>query len=93
MSDSVISLRGLVKTYGGVPALSDVTVEVPGGPVGLLGPNGAGKTTMIKLLLGLLQPTAGEASIAGCSPRRRADRLAVRKVVGYMPRGTASCPT
>lgn len=91
-SESPISIRGLVKSYGRVQALRGVTVEVPPGPVGLLGPNGAGKTTMIKLLLGLLVPTKGEASIAGYSPVRRRDRLAVRTKVGYMPEGDCLLP-
>ncbi len=90
--ESPISIRGLVKSYGRVQALRGVTVEVPPGPVGLLGPNGAGKTTMIKLLLGLLVPTKGEASIAGYSPVKRRDRLAVRTKVGYMPEGDCLLP-
>jgi len=92
VSDSVISIRGLEKRYGKVVALSGVDMEVPPGPVGLLGPNGSGKTTLIKLLLGLLEPTRGEANIAGHSPRKRADRIAVRKIVGYMPEGDCLLP-
>ncbi len=92
MTDPVISIRGLEKRYGKVLALSGVDMEVPPGPVGLLGPNGSGKTTLIKLLLGLLEPTRGEAVIAGHSPRRRADRIAVRKIVGYMPEGDCLLP-
>ena len=82
MTNPVISIQGLVKRYGKVEALSGVTVAVPPGPVGLLGPNGAGKTTLIKLLLGLLVPTEGTANIAGCDPRRKQDRIEVRKKVG-----------
>lgn len=92
MDSPPISIRGLEKRYGKVHALRGVTMEVPKGPVGLLGPNGAGKTTLIKLLLGLLVPSAGEATIAGCSPRKRADRLEVRKRVGYMPEGDCLLP-
>ena len=90
--DSIITIRGLEKRFGKVRALSGVTLDVPPGSVGLLGPNGAGKTTMIKLLLGLLVPDAGDASIAGHSPRRRSQRIAVRKVVGYMPEGDCLLP-
>ena len=92
MTESVISLSGLSKRYGRVRALEDVRVEVPPGPVGLLGPNGAGKTTMLKLLLGLLEPSAGSARIAGHSPATRKGRLAMRKVVGYMPEGDCLLP-
>jgi ABC-2 type transport system ATP-binding protein len=92
MNDPVISIQGLVKRYGKVEALRGVTADIPAGPVGLLGPNGAGKTTMIKLLLGLLVPTEGSASIAGCDPSKKADRLEVRKRVGYMPEGDCLLP-
>lgn len=89
---SQISIRDLRKRYGKQEALRGVSVDFPPGPVGLLGPNGAGKTTLLKLLLGLLKPSAGDASIAGCSPRRRSDRLEVRKKVGYMPEGDCLLP-
>jgi ABC-2 type transport system ATP-binding protein len=91
-TDPVIQLRGLVKTYGAVRALDGVSVEVPSGAVGLLGPNGAGKTTLIKLLLGLLVPTRGEARIGGLDPVGRRSRLAIRRVVGYMPEGDCLLP-
>ena len=92
MSEPVIAIRNLVKRYGRVEALRKVSVDVPPGPVGLLGPNGAGKTTMIKLLLGLLEPTEGEAMIAGCDPSKKADRIEVRKRIGYMPEGDCLLP-
>ena len=66
MSEQLIVCRGLSKAYGRKPALSGVDLEVGRGRiVGLLGPNGSGKTTLIKLLCGLLQPTAGEIQIGG----------------------------
>jgi len=92
MSDPIISLKGLEKSFGSVKALTGLTLDVPQGAVGLLGPNGSGKTTLIKLLLGLLRPTAGEAILVGCNPRKRADRLAVRRKVGYMPEGDCLLP-
>jgi ABC-2 type transport system ATP-binding protein len=88
----VIALEALVKRFGRVRALDGLTASVPAGPVGLLGPNGAGKTTLIKLLLGLLQPTSGKARIAGRDPESRADRIAVRRVVGYMPESDCLIP-
>lgn len=66
MSEQLIVCRGLSKAYGRKPALSGVDLEVGRGRiVGLLGPNGSGKTTLIKLMCGLLQPTAGEIEIGG----------------------------
>src|SRR4026208_637403 len=64
-------------------AVDGVTFAVPSGEVyGLLGPNGAGKTTTIRLLLGLLPPTRGRATIAGfCPPRQRAE---VKRRVGLV---------
>jgi ABC-2 type transport system ATP-binding protein len=85
-------MRGLVKHFGDVQALRGIDMELPRGPVGLLGPNGAGKTTLIGLLLGLLEPTAGEASIAGLTPNSRANRIAIRKRVGYMPESDCLLP-
>jgi ABC-2 type transport system ATP-binding protein len=84
-SPSVISLRGLVKQYGAVRALNGIDMEVPPGAVGLLGPNGAGKTTLIKLLLGLVKPDGGEASLLGFDPRKPQDCVELRRKVGYMP--------
>ncbi len=92
MTDHVFSLSNLVKHYGKVRALDGISLEVPPGPVGLLGPNGSGKTTMLKLLLGLLIPSRGECEVLGFSPARSTDRLAVRKVIGYMPEGDCLLP-
>ena len=73
---------GLSKRYGRRPAVDDVSLEVrPGEVLGLLGPNGAGKTTVIKMLLGLVRPGAGEAMLLG----RPATDLAARVRVGYLP--------
>ncbi|QCD67095.1 ATP-binding cassette domain-containing protein [Halomicrobium sp. ZPS1] len=68
--ESVLSVRNLEKRYGrgddAVEAVTDLTFDVePGTVVGLLGPNGAGKTTTIKMLLGLIIPTAGSVEVAG----------------------------
>ena len=73
---------GLRKRYGRQQAVDDVSLEVGRGEVlGLLGPNGAGKTTVIKLLLGLARPDAGEAMLLG----RPADDPTARTRVGYLP--------
>jgi ABC-2 type transport system ATP-binding protein len=72
-------------------ALSDVSFEVGRGEiVALLGPNGAGKTTIMRILSGFLDPTDGDAELAGHSVR--ADGLAVRRQVGYLPEGVPLYP-
>ena len=61
-----IAVRGLTKRFGDVLAVDDLTFAVEEGTVtGLLGPNGAGKTTTLRMLLGLVTPTAGTATING----------------------------
>jgi ABC-2 type transport system ATP-binding protein len=67
----VLSIRALRKVYGDKIAVDDVSFDVASNEiVGLLGPNGAGKTTTINMVLGVLEPTAGEISIAGVNLRR-----------------------
>jgi ABC-2 type transport system ATP-binding protein len=88
----VIEIHELSKSYGSVRALDRLTLRIEGGAVGLLGPNGAGKTTLIKLLLGLLVPDSGSASIAGADPRSGAGRLELRRSVGYMPESDCLIP-
>src|SRR4051794_38000591 len=80
----MIETQGLTKTYGAVNALSDLTLSIEAGEVfGLLGPNGSGKTTTIRLLLGLLRPTAGRSSVAGFDCWSQS--LDVRQRVSYLP--------
>ena len=88
---SVLSARGLSKEYPRVRALTDLTVEIPGGAVGLLGPNGAGKSTLIKILLGFASPSAGSVSVLGLDPA--AAPLEIRQQVGYMPEVESHIPT
>ncbi len=67
-SDPVVEFQGLTKRFGAVNAVQDVSFEVrPGRVVGLLGRNGAGKTTMLRMLLGLVRPSAGTATVFGQS--------------------------
>jgi ABC-2 type transport system ATP-binding protein len=64
--DSIVSIQGLTKRFGGLVAVDDITFSLePGTVTGFLGPNGAGKTTTLRLLLGLAEPTAGEALVFG----------------------------
>jgi ABC-2 type transport system ATP-binding protein len=69
----VAALRSLIhRTYDTVRAVDGIDFRVdPGERVGFLGPNGAGKTTTLKMLAGLLHPTAGQVQVAGHVPRRR----------------------
>ncbi len=71
-----------------VRALEDCTLEVREGEIfGFLGPNGAGKSTLIRLLLGFIHPTAGQATVLGLDIGR--DSVAIRAQVGYLPGGIA----
>lgn len=81
---AVIETRGLTKRYGQRLAVAELDLTVEEGTVyGFVGPNGAGKTTTMRMLATLLEPTAGEAWVAGHSVLK--DPRAVRKAIGYMP--------
>ena len=80
---ATITTSALTRTFGPVTAVQNLTVELPGGVVGLVGANGAGKSTLIKMLLGLIPPTSGGATILGFDCLK--DGLKIREVVGYMP--------
>jgi ABC-2 type transport system ATP-binding protein len=87
---SLIRLESLTKRYGAVTALEDLTLELEPGIIGLVGSNGAGKSTLIRILLGLLEPTAGRAFVMDHDVRR--EGTTVRAVVGYMPEHDALAP-
>jgi zinc transport system ATP-binding protein len=75
-----ISARNLTFTYGGPPVLEDATFTVEQGDfASIVGPNGGGKTTLLKLILGLLQPAAGEILVNNRPPAE------ARPLIGYMP--------
>ncbi len=79
-----VETRGLTKDYGGGRGILDLDLVVREGEAfGFLGPNGAGKTTTIKLLMGLIRPTRGSASIFGLDAQH--DAVAVKRKVGYLP--------
>jgi ABC-2 type transport system ATP-binding protein len=81
---------GLTKFYGDIRGVEELTLSVRRGELfGLLGPNGAGKTTLIRLLLGLLRPTAGSARVLGAAVDDREAFQAARGRVGYLPSDTA----
>lgn len=81
---TAISVSGLVKTFGRTRALDGLDLAVATGEVhGFLGPNGSGKSTTIRVLLGLLRPDAGTASLLGGDPWR--DAVAVHRRLAYVP--------
>ncbi len=82
MSDLIIETRGLRKEFGSKVAVSDLTLTVRQGEVfGFLGPNGAGKTTSVKILLGLVAPTSGEARVLGAP----LGDVQARAKIGFLP--------
>ena len=84
MSASAIRLDALTKYHGPVIGVEGLSLDVaPGEIFGFLGPNGAGKTTTIRLLLDLLRPTSGSATVLGYDCRRQG--MEVRRRIGYLP--------
>ncbi|HEU0114944.1 MAG TPA: ABC transporter ATP-binding protein [Thermomicrobiales bacterium] len=91
ISGDAIVTRGLSKRYGSVAALVDLDLTVPPGVIyGFLGPNGAGKTTTLRLLMGFVRPTSGDAAIFGHDVWR--DGVAARREVGYLVSADALYP-
>jgi ABC-2 type transport system ATP-binding protein len=91
----MINARDLTRTFRArgrtVEAVRGVDLDVAAGElVGFLGPNGAGKTTTLRMLTTLLEPTAGEATVAGCDLRK--DPLGVRRRIGYVAQGGGTTP-
>jgi ABC-2 type transport system ATP-binding protein len=82
---AVVEVQDLSKRYGSVQALRSVDVAVERGCTGLVGSNGAGKSTLLKLLLGLIVPDRGRATVLGHDVA--SDPLGVRSGVGYLPEG------
>ena len=81
---TVIETRDLTKIYNGQVAVNRLNLHVREGEIfGFLGPNGAGKTTTMLMLLGLSEPTSGEAAVCGFNPNR--EPFQVKKLVGYLP--------
>lgn len=81
---NAIEIKGLTKRYGNLFALKDLNLEVKKGEVlGYLGPNGSGKTTTIRLMLGMIKPTAGRATIFGLDAQKQKEEA--HKMVAYVP--------
>ncbi len=79
MTEAAIQTTDLTRDFGSVRAVDHLTLTVPPGIIfGFLGPNGAGKTTTIHLLLGLLEPTSGQARVLGLDPRTQSEQIRTR---------------
>ena len=82
-TEAVFETDAFRKVYGSIIALEGLSVRVPNAAIGLLGANGAGKSTLIKGLLGLLQPTSGDARVLGMPVDTQGPEI--RQRIGYMP--------
>jgi ABC-type multidrug transport system ATPase subunit len=92
----MIEITGLGKTFGTgaktVRALDGVDLQIKPGMFGLLGPNGAGKTTLMRILAGIVNPTAGAVRVNGHDLRSEAGKKAVKSMLGYLPQELGMYP-
>jgi ABC-2 type transport system ATP-binding protein len=80
----MIELRGLTKKFGSFTAVNGINLTIPRGELfGFLGPNGAGKTTSLRMIAGILQPTAGSVTIGGVDINK--DPVAAKSKLGFIP--------
>ena len=80
----MIEINSLSRKFADKFAVKNLTLQIPDGAMfGFLGPNGAGKTTTLRMLMGLLEPTSGSASIDGIDVKK--DPVGVKSIVGYLP--------
>jgi ABC-2 type transport system ATP-binding protein len=80
----MLEVRSLTKTYSTIPALENVSFTInPGQVLGYLGPNGSGKSTTVKIITGLLEPSAGSVFFNGANIKN--DLAAYKRIVGYVP--------
>jgi ABC-type multidrug transport system ATPase subunit len=88
-----IEISGLTKTYrGGVHAIDGLDLDIPTGMFGLLGANGAGKTTLMRILAGIVRPSAGRVVVGGHDIASGAGRTAVQRELGYLPQDLGVYP-
>jgi ABC-type multidrug transport system ATPase subunit len=87
-----IQITRLSRRFGRVTALHSVDLTIPGGMYGLLGANGAGKTTLMRILAGVLPPTAGQVRVGGHDLATGAGRIAVQRRLGYLPQDLGLYP-
>jgi ABC-2 type transport system ATP-binding protein len=82
---AAVRVDGLSRRYGDIRALDAVDLTLDRGITGLLGPNGAGKTTLLSILATVNEPDAGDVSIFGFDPKDRAERVQIRRRLGFLP--------
>ncbi|HKY14203.1 MAG TPA: ATP-binding cassette domain-containing protein [Microthrixaceae bacterium] len=80
-----INLHGITKAFRARSVLDGLDLRLGSGVTGLLGPNGAGKTTLLRILATVLRADSGDLEVFGLDPRRDADRVEIRRRLGYVP--------
>ncbi len=91
MSIAAVQVTSLVKQFGNIRALDEISFSVkPGEVYGLIGPNGAGKTTTLRTICTLILPTSGSVEIFGLDVAKKADD--VRKIISYLPEESGAYP-
>ncbi len=87
-AETALTVEGLLVSYGGVPAVRDVSFDVAAGEiVGLIGPNGAGKSTTLHAIVGLVRAQRGDVALGGRSLRGRSPEVVARAGVALVPEG------
>jgi branched-chain amino acid transport system ATP-binding protein len=87
-AETALTVKGLLVSYGGVPAVRDVSFDVAAGEiVGLIGPNGAGKSTTLHAIVGLVRAQRGDVALGGRSLRGRSPEAVARAGVALVPEG------
>ncbi len=87
-----IRVQEVSKTYGRTTALDHLSLDLGPGVTGLLGPNGAGKTTLLRILATVLAPDSGSVRVLGRDPSKTAERLELRRRLGYLPQDVGAYP-
>jgi ABC-2 type transport system ATP-binding protein len=82
---AAVQVDGLSRRYGQIRALDSVDLTLDRGITGLLGPNGAGKTTLLSVLATVNEPDSGQVSVFGLNPNEAAERVEIRRRLGYLP--------
>jgi ABC-2 type transport system ATP-binding protein len=82
---TAVQTAGLSRRYGATRALDEVDLTLDRGITGLLGPNGAGKSTLMSILATVNEPDEGRVSVFGLDPRKAAERVEIRRRLGYLP--------
>ena len=83
----------LTKRYGSTRAVDGIDLDVSGGVTGVLGPNGSGKSTLLQMLATVLRPDAGRITVDGRDPAAAADRVEIRRRLGYLPQDPGLYPS